>query len=340
MKSPLLSVIIPIYDVEHYLRYCLDSIINQSYKELEIILVNDGSPDGCEAICLEYASKDKRIKYLKKENGGLSSARNFGLEAAQGDYISFVDSDDWLDCDIYRKGMEQLALDGYDDKTVLSFRAIEIYSDKKIIRTSTSKREEYSQDEVFQEFGKPYDWYLDDDRENRYIVSERVATTVWDKIYPKSLIYDLRFTDKVFYEDTPFALSVFLRMNKLIQIPDLGYYYRKGRVNTITGNSELVKLRLIDFVEGVESIIMKIKGSNKKRLINIYRFEIIKQAFSDILSQQSQYETLKRLYTYSKKYSLYGGGFRNSILRYMYIYCPPPIVIKLRNIKTKYLKIF
>jgi glycosyltransferase involved in cell wall biosynthesis len=91
MGQPLISVIVPIYKVEEYLPRCIDSILAQTYKNLEIILVDDGSPDKCPAICDEYAKKDSRIKVIHKKNGGVSSARNAGLEAAKGDYIFFVD---------------------------------------------------------------------------------------------------------------------------------------------------------------------------------------------------------------------------------------------------------
>lgn len=96
MPNPLVSIIVPIYKVEPYLRRCIDSIISQTYTNLEIILVDDGSPDNCPRICDEYAIKDKRISVIHKENGGLSDARNVGLDICTGEYISFVDSDDWV----------------------------------------------------------------------------------------------------------------------------------------------------------------------------------------------------------------------------------------------------
>ena len=96
-NQPLLSVIIPVYKVEKYLRQCVDSVINQTYKNLEIILVDDGSPDNCGKICDEYAQKDRRIKVIHQENQGVSAARNLGTKLAQGEYITYVDSDDWLD---------------------------------------------------------------------------------------------------------------------------------------------------------------------------------------------------------------------------------------------------
>ncbi len=103
MNNELISVIIPIYNVEKYLEKCIESIINQTYKNLEIILVDDGSKDKSDEICDEYAKKDNRIKVIHKENSGVSSARNVGIENSKGEYISFVDSDDWLEKDFIEK---------------------------------------------------------------------------------------------------------------------------------------------------------------------------------------------------------------------------------------------
>lgn len=99
----MISIIVPIYKVEKYIKKCVDSILSQDYKELEVILVDDGSPDRCPEICDEYAKKDKRVKVLHKENGGLVSARQTGVNIAAGEYIGFVDGDDWIEPDMYRK---------------------------------------------------------------------------------------------------------------------------------------------------------------------------------------------------------------------------------------------
>lgn len=102
----LLSVIIPIYNVEPYLDRCMESIVNQTYKNLEIIMVDDGSPDNCPELCDQWQRKDVRIKVIHKKNGGLSDARNAGLDIASGEYIAFVDSDDFVDLDMYRSMIE------------------------------------------------------------------------------------------------------------------------------------------------------------------------------------------------------------------------------------------
>ena len=94
MENKLISIIVPIYNVENYLRQCLDSILNQTYQNFECLLINDGSPDNSADICREYAIKDSRFKYFEKENGGLSDARNYGIRQSTGSYLTFVDSDD------------------------------------------------------------------------------------------------------------------------------------------------------------------------------------------------------------------------------------------------------
>jgi glycosyl transferase cpsJ(V) len=99
MNSELISIIVPIYNVEKYLRQCLDSIQNQTYQNFECLLINDGSPDNSADICREYVEKDSRFKYFEKENGGLSDARNYGIRQSKGSYLTFVDSDDWLEHD-------------------------------------------------------------------------------------------------------------------------------------------------------------------------------------------------------------------------------------------------
>jgi len=101
MDYPKISVIVPVYKVEPYLRKCIESIVNQTYENLEIILVDDGSPDNCGSICDEYAAEDSRIKVIHKENGGVSAARNDGLQVATGEWIGFVDGDDWIEPDMY-----------------------------------------------------------------------------------------------------------------------------------------------------------------------------------------------------------------------------------------------
>ena len=131
----LLSVIVPIYNVEDYLNRCVDSIINQTYKNLEIILVDDGSPDNCPQMCDDYAKKDSRIRVVHKENGGLSDARNAGMKVATGEYVSFIDSDDYISLDFYET-LFQTMVD--NDSDIVECSVVKFYENEKF--------DEYSDD--------------------------------------------------------------------------------------------------------------------------------------------------------------------------------------------------
>ena len=113
-KQPLISIIIPVYKVEKYLEKCVNSVINQTYKNLEIILIDDGSPDDCPAICDKLSKTDKRIKVIHKTNSGVSASRNEGLKIATGEFVAFVDSDDWIDETMYERLINKQQEQNYD----------------------------------------------------------------------------------------------------------------------------------------------------------------------------------------------------------------------------------
>ena len=147
MSQPLISVIVPIYKVEEYLDRCVESLINQTYKNLEIILVDDGSPDNCPQMCEAWAQKDSRIKVVHKENGGLSDARNAGFEVATGDIISFIDSDDWIEPEMFETMLSQMEK---DDSDIVSCGVNWVEENGSVIRTVT-----VSEDSVL-EYDKGY----------------------------------------------------------------------------------------------------------------------------------------------------------------------------------------
>ena len=103
MNNIKISIIVPVFNVEKYLCFCVDSLLNQTFKDIEIILVDDGSPDSCPQMCEDYAQKDKRVKVIHKQNSGLGYARNSGLDIAKGEFVSFIDSDDYISLDMYEK---------------------------------------------------------------------------------------------------------------------------------------------------------------------------------------------------------------------------------------------
>lgn len=144
--EPKISIIVPVYKVEPYLRKCLDSIVGQTYQNLQIILVDDGSPDNCGKICDEYAARDRRIEVIHQANGGVSAARNAGLKLADGDYIGWVDSDDWIESGMYEYLLENALKYGADIAVCSRF---ERYKDK-VIRRGWSNIEVLNREKALQ----------------------------------------------------------------------------------------------------------------------------------------------------------------------------------------------
>ena len=180
-----ISVIVPIYKVEKYIHRCIDSIINQTYKNLEIILVDDGSPDSCPRICDEYAKKDKRIKVIHKENGGLSDARNKGVDIATGDYIAFVDSDDYIHPNMYEVLIYELEKNN-SDIALCKYKIV--YEKSKIKTEIDGKFEVYSLNNL-----QALDSMYGKDGVD-FIVA-------WNKLYKKDLFNKIRYPVGKIHED-------------------------------------------------------------------------------------------------------------------------------------------
>ena len=141
MNNELISIIVPIYNKEDYLRQCLDSIINQSYTNFEVLLVNDGSTDSSGIICQEYSERDSRFRYIEKKNGGVSSARNLGLERSEGAYITFIDSDDWVEFN-YLEVLYNALRENNTDVAISSYKSY--YLDGNFyLRVYSSQEEEF-----------------------------------------------------------------------------------------------------------------------------------------------------------------------------------------------------
>lgn len=207
MKQPLISVIIPVYGVEKYIAQCLESIINQTYKNLEIIIINDGTKDRSAEIAKEYAAKDSRIKVYDFENGGLSVARNRGLEIATGDYISYIDSDDWLDTKMYETLLDAAMK---NDADMVKCGVIETNNDKEDeIAFSSTKIITNEKHEAFENYFNGMLW-----------------TLAWNGLYKKELAKKVKFPDNVVHEDN-YSSGMFLYLaKKIVVIPFCGNYYR------------------------------------------------------------------------------------------------------------------
>jgi len=225
----LISVIVPIYNVEDYLNRCVDSIINQTYKNLEIILVDDGSPDNCPQMCDDYAKKDSRIKVVHKENGGLSDARNAGMEVATGEYVSFIDSDDYISLDFYETLMQTMLENNSD---IIECSVVKFYENGKF--------DEYSDDLKVAN-------YETVDALGGLIDENPFRQHVWNKLYKSSVALDIPYAVGKLNEDEFWTYQVFGKANKVTKINKTMYYYFQ-RSGSIMGNGYNIKR--LDALEG------------------------------------------------------------------------------------------
>ena len=207
MKDSKISVIVPIYNMEKYLERCVDSILAQTYTNLEIILVDDGSSDLSPEICDRYAQADSRVKVVHKTNGGLSSARNAGLDIATGDYIGFVDSDDYISADMYRILAERLENSDCEIANVMYVRADEEGN------TTPSNVPHATDKEIGSE------------QFIRELMLHTGDVSVWSKLFQIEMLKEIRFPEGKLNEDLLFMLEVFTKVNKVAFAAHIGYYY-------------------------------------------------------------------------------------------------------------------
>lgn len=212
-SNDLISIIIPVYNVEQYLPKCLDSIINQTYKNLEIILIDDGSTDRSGEICDKYKNEDKRIMVIHQLNGGVSGARNTGIEVAKGKYILFIDSDDWIEKDYVSSlftyaGDDTIVCCGY--KRVFEDKIIE-HSVKKLAELNKVEFLNLLQDYELEKHKKP--------------VVNPIGNYMCNKIYPAQLFRSIRFPIGHVYEDAYISIRLFSQISKFIVLPEAGYNY-------------------------------------------------------------------------------------------------------------------
>lgn len=209
MEKLKVSVIIPVYNVEKYLRECVDSVINQTYKNLEIILVDDGSPDNCGKICDEYAEIDSRVKVIHKQNGGASSARNSGIEIASGEYIGFVDGDDVIESDMYEFLLNLLVDCGADIARC------------GMARESNGKRDVWGDDNSTVIVRNNQEGICDVGEANGIL-----PVSPCNKLYKAEVVNSLRFDDRFVYaEDTLFNYYAACKSEKTVICDKIKYHY-------------------------------------------------------------------------------------------------------------------
>jgi len=234
MKKGLISVIIPIYNVENYLSKCVDSVLNQTYQNLEIILVDDGSKDNCGQICDEYAQKDNRVKVVHKPNGGVSQARNVGLDNSNGEFIAFVDPDDYIEKDMLselKQNLEDADLSACGCQKIFENKVIEQLKVKKSVLIDKQK------------FIKNLFY----NGEHKY----QYQGFLWDKLYKSKIIkqHNIRFKEEIKYnEDRLFVYEYINKCDKGVFISNyIGYNYYQ-RDNSAMMQKEYKKEMYTEFI--------------------------------------------------------------------------------------------
>ena len=217
-ENLLISIIIPVYNAEKYIEQCLNSIKNQTYNYFEVILVNDGSKDNSENICKKFSNSDARFRYFVKEHGGVSSARNLGLDNAQGYYITFIDSDDWVD----ENHLELLVNNIKENNSDMAVSSIKNFNniDTFYFRANTN------QEKYLLNFNKM--------RKEEFLVNlpklilaQNSYKIVVSKLFKKDFIHDIRFGETIIYvNDTQFLFDLYLKMNSISYINEATYIYR------------------------------------------------------------------------------------------------------------------
>ena len=235
MNEELITIIIPIYKVEKYLKRCINSIINQTYKNLEIILVDDGSPDNCGKICDEYEKKDKRIKVIHKENGGLSDARNIGINKARGNLISFVDSDDYIENDC----IEILYRNMKNNDCDISICSYQSFYDEIKLKHEKEKIIILNNEEALENL----------------LYQKNTTTSAWAKLYKADLFKNIRYPKGKICEDLDTTYKLFEKSKKIV-ISSLEKYYYFQREDSII-NSKFSKKRMdaIDYTKDILKLI-------------------------------------------------------------------------------------
>lgn len=238
-KSLLVSIIVPVYNVERYLGKCLDSLCRQTYTNIEIVVVDDGSPDRSGEIIKNYQRIDNRIKYIKRKNGGLGAARNTGIKESSGEFICFVDSDDWVSPNYVERFVETTEADG-SDVVISNIRYV--FEDGKE-KSRTPRIFEHSivnnREALALEFiGTHYKFHAPNKFCKKSIFTEN----------------NILFPEGKLYEDVFTTYKMLLSASRISLIPDVTYYYLQSRSGSIM-NTELKKQRFVDMFEALDSIL-------------------------------------------------------------------------------------
>ena len=319
----LISVIVPVYNVEKYLKECLDSIINQTYTELEITVVDDGSTDGSYNICKEYEKKDRRVKVIHKENGGLSSARNAGIDNAHGKYIGFVDSDDYIASDMYERLVNACET---NCANVAVCHAI-VYKDgsEPIINCGYIKKD-----------------YCTVDRKIIFSNALAMSQSVCNKLFRKELFSNIRFPYNRVTEDGYIIYDLLYRARKVAYVAFGGYFYR-NREDSITTRKYIE--RDADFVicnirsyYRVKKIIPEIWEDGVCRAVNSGFIPVLKKIMAlnmvELLKMYRSLCTISKALRYMEEDLIRTTKISEDVKEYIFTFIKSPILLYIKLKKS------
>ncbi len=269
------SVIVPVYNVEKYIKKCLNSLVNQTLDEVEIVVVNDGSPDNSQKIIDEYTKKYKNIKSYVKENGGLSDARNYGIKRATGKYISFVDSDDYIRKDMLEKMYNYAIQKNFD---VVVCDSINVYSDGTEILIKSNNN------------------YSDDDVKN-YIISPPMACT---RLFKKSIFDKIEFKKNIYYEDLEMTPKV-INLTKKIGFVSDGLYYYVQRDGSIM-KQNVFNDKLLNIFDVLKSNKDLLENEFPQEIEYMYITHLLRTASLRFLDYDNGKEYVYKIHNIMKKY--------------------------------------
>ena len=293
--NPLISIIVPVYNVEEYLDKCVDSIINQTYTNLEIILVDDGSPDNCPAMCDEWAEKDNRIKVIHKENGGLSDARNSGIEASNGKWVYFIDSDDYVSEDTIEK-LYKVAIVNNCDMAI--GRYVEVCDGIEKEAEYSNQIYIYSQDEYWEQL---YSLSL----QKEYLVSVSLIISC-NKLIKRNIFDSIKFLEGKYHEDEFIIHNLISKCNKIAFLDSKLYYYVQQN------NSIMHKPSLASITDGLEAVVQRENYfiENKKTFLNLSLISSLENImgycfkFKYVYKNKELTKKSKKLYRYYYKIAI------------------------------------
>ena len=290
MRETQVSIIIPVYNVENYLRSCLDSVLSQTYKDFEVLMVNDGSTDGSGAICQDFVERDSRFHYFEKENGGLSDARNYGLDRAKGHYITFLDSDDFLFED-YLENLYYASRLSDSDITIGGYCR---FGDSNFYFYN----DHFKSDSLvaFKDFQAIQ--YLD----SMLDVTFLTFATAWGKLFKRELFSELRFPYGKYAEDQFLIWKLYMKADKIYVFNGASYVYRMNP----SGLSNIFTLKHLDYIDAIEERIKEtkdIEGIEIQHSFNMYRYVLQR-----ILGQLEEHDYIDEAKEVRKKLELAEQG--------------------------------